>query len=275
MNFAAGTKRGVAGAGNGNAASYTGAVWTPTQLQSVITDCAPKVWINYTIRSGATVPSGGRFVPQFWDLAGAQYVGADPFNSTTIGVAVTEAGPNGWISFLNEPWQGTPGTNPGAVDPVVAAAAWDTLRTDSRVIANNIRLLSPATVDSAVPRTWMSTFLASITTRGPDAMALHKYSGDGTTTSIAACIADSKARFPDVPLWLTEFAVSAVGPSDATVQAFQASIGPILENEKALQYYLWFFAGPQSTTGLGSFNMSLYDDSAVVRAIGTTYKLMG
>lgn len=274
LNFAAGTKKSIAGAGNGDPSTYSAgsAAWTQTQVQSVITDLNPHYWINYVLRANGTTVPNGKFVPQFWDLDGAQYAGADAFNTTTIGVAVTEAGYDGWISFLNEPWQGTPGVNAGAVSPANAATAWDTLATDSRVLANHIHLLSPSTVDSTVGHTWMASFMGLIH-KYPDAIAIHKYSGDGTTGSMSACIADTKARYPGKPLWVTEFGyLVASGPTDAQANAYMDAVIPILEADPAIQEYSWFFAGPQTTVGLTSFNLSLYDNSATVRAIGTHYK---
>lgn len=274
--FARGTKKGCAALGYKQYANNGNAFYTLAQAQSVLTNGGFHYWYDYTIpSSGDVLPTGGTYIPMFWDLAGQQYTGAPAFNSTNIGLAVQYAGNGGYIMFLNEAYNGTPGVNAGAVDPTVAATNWDILATDSRVIAANIKLISPVWTDTAGAETWFATFWNAITSRKPDLISVHKYAGTTQNSTQAAngilgALATLRGAYPRFPYVLTEFAMQPQ-PTDQQQQDFLATLLPLLEEEYWLQFYNFFWCGPATITGLGGLTDHLYNDNATATVVGTSY----
>lgn len=276
--FTPGTKRGIAAIGY-KQYQATGAHWNLTQAQTALNHGRPHVWYDYSIpSSGDTLPvapNGGLYMPMFWDLAGQQYSGAPAFNSANIGLAVQYAGNGGYIAFLNEAYNGTPGVTAGAVDPTVAAANWDTLATDSRVIAAGIKLIGPVWTNSAGAITWYNTFWKSITSRKPDIVAIHEYASQAQTTTqavttITSALAVFEAAYPRQPYALTEFAMESTA-TDQQMEDLFASLLPLLEQRYWLAFYTTFWGGPANITGLSGLTNHLYNDDATPTNIGNQY----
>lgn len=166
-------------------------------------------------------------------------------------------------------------------------SAWETVATDSGVIAKGIKLVSPS-MGPALPgdgpngtAAWFATFMAGITHQ-PTAISIHGYGNNFTdiTASVSGTLSVRNAyhtTYPSFPLWHTEFNLFDLNhiqtPTDTQVKQYMNSMAQWFDHDPVIARWSWWYGGPVSFSGASQFpNTSLYDDSGVARAIGVEYR---
>ncbi|HVW24153.1 MAG TPA: glycosyl hydrolase [Polyangiaceae bacterium] len=277
-SFAPGTKKGIAAVGYQLYPGSSGAHYTLSQGQAVLDDAKPHFWYDYTFSesiSPPVAPNGGVYMPMFWDLLGRQYRDAPVFDDAHISIAASIAGPDGYIMFLNEPYNGTPGVDAGAVDPVEAAKAWEQLASHPDVIANDIRLVAPGWTNGGNAPSWHERFWANIT-RKPDVLSVHLYTGDSVPAEQGAAdilrgVRTLMAQHPGFPVMITELGIGSHPTPQQTEDLWDALI-PALELEPRIAAYCWFYGGPRNIQAFSSWTTALYNDDGTPTSIGAYYR---
>lgn len=171
-------------------------------------------WYKYSpTREGLTSPAGMKFLPMFTTLG--------ELTPSAIAAAAAEAGPNGWIMYLNEP------ENEG-ISVADGIAGWNTLINDINIRGYNNRLLSPVPLNTDAAdgtsqwfHDWMAGIAALPLVRFPDAIAIHRYNSVANT--VIARAASYHIAYPGFQIWITEFGEGAF-VNNATTQAFMLAI---------------------------------------------------
>jgi putative glycosyl hydrolase len=218
----------------------------------------------YTWSTGAggiVAPAGVAFVPMIW--------GSGSVTTANLNTVKTEGGV---LLGFNEP------DNAGQsnMTPQQALALWPQL------VATGMRLGSPAVAANAqAAGGWLDTFMSGAAQQGlrVDFICLHWYGGNFNPTSavseLQTYLAQTNAKY-NLPIWLTEYALTNYGvspatyPTDAQQVAFAAASVAMLESTSYVERYAWFELPPCNNCAAGD-NKALATDGGGLTAVGVAY----
>ena len=177
-----------------------------------------------------------KFVPQLW---------SDAWSLTSIweaNIADAQAhhGADSLLAF-NEP------DNCGGQACMVVPQAVYAYQTWLQPHAGRFRLGAPAVTNAATPGAgldWLTAFLGNCTGCTVDFLPLHVKNADARQPEqLQAFVQQAHARFPDKPLWLTEYAVAA-GTAPADALAWMREVVPWLDAQSYVQRHAYFMDAP-------------------------------
>ena len=261
-----GTATGGGGGSTGNgtvsSAKKGAALWNFTGADKAIPDSGITWDYNWsTTPSTSNAAKNIEFVPMVW--------GAGSVNANSL--AQVKADGKTLLTF-NEPDMS------GQSNMTVSQALglWPQLQ------ATGMKLVSPAVAYGGdTPGGWLDQFMSGAAAKGyrVDAIALHWYGGDFTTTDavqqLQSYITAVYNRYHK-PIWLTEYALMRFGPTVTPTAdqqaAFVTASTKMLESLSFVERYSWFSFATPTEGGLGT---GLYNTDGSATAMGQAYRTAG
>lgn len=215
-------------------------------------------WYNWAVQPEAAVRDAYRglnveFVPMIWDEA---HFGGAPNIPAGVKTLLGFNEPN-FFSQAN-------------LSAVQAAAEWPKVQQIAR--DRGLKLASPAvnfcgpasSCHDTDPFRYLEAFFAACPGCQVDYVAAHWYACD--LPALQWYIGQLKSRFPDKPIWLTEFACGdGADRSLAKQKAYMQSAVPYLEGEPQVAKYAWF-ADANAIP-----NVALTDGAGALTELGQLY----
>lgn len=175
------------------------------------------------------------------------------------------------VLVFNEP-DGSTDSGGSNISPDVAARTYMDTIAPLRGDPYNIKLSVPATTGSPNGLAWLKAFNAScmrLSTSGCefDFLAAHWY---GDFPAMASWLGTLHSYYPQLPIWLTEFALPAF-PENVTYQFVNQSLG-FLDQTDWVERYSYF--GTFRRSAANSFtgpNVAMLDDGGGLTEIGSLY----
>jgi len=173
---------------------------------------------------------------------------------------------------FNEP-DGSTDTGGSGISPSDAAEAYINFILPLRSNPHNLLISLPATTGSPRGLTWLRDFNTSCFRLNPgegcpaDFLGAHWY---GSFAAMASWLGTLHVIYPDLPIWLTEFALPQAD-EDATVQFLNQSMR-FLDELEYVERYSWF--GSLRRSDAGGFvgeNVALLDDSGGLTQLAVEY----
>ncbi|KAF9561360.1 glycoside hydrolase [Agrocybe pediades] len=196
--------------------------------------------------SDTLAKSGIQFIPMQWGTSGID----------NFATKVKSQGAQIILGF-NEPDLASQSN----IDAASAAALWK--KYIDPLAASGVRLGAPAVTSGPGGQVWLAAFLAACSGCTIDFIPFHWY-GTGID-NFSNYVSSMHARFPNYPLWVTEFASTS---SDTTeVANFMNSAIQHLDSLDWIERYSWFAYNRQQD---GSF-WNLLDENGSLNNMGKTY----
>jgi hypothetical protein len=218
----------------------------------------------YTWSTGAggiVAPAGVAFVPMIW--------GSGSVTTASLDTVKTEGDV---LLGFNEP----DNSGQSNMTPQQALALWPQL------VATGMRLGSPAVAANAqAAGGWLDTFMSGAAQQGlrVDFICLHWYGGNFNPTSavseLQTYIEETNAKY-NLPIWLTEYALTNYGvspatyPTDAQQVAFASASVAMLESTSYVERYAWFELPPCTNCAAGD-NKALAAADGGLTPVGIAY----
>ncbi|KAJ9092260.1 hypothetical protein QFC21_006902 [Naganishia friedmannii] len=143
-------------------------------------------------------------------------------------------------------------------------------------VVDKHRVGSPAPAGNTVA--WLKAFFAACDARGdcvkPSFITMHAYVS--TVDALKNYVTEVHEAFPNMPIWLTEFACHSFGgqpqpTNQQQVHDFMGGVTAWLDSVSFVERYSWFGAGQgQDMFGVNGFNRLQYDNGALT-PLGNQY----
>ncbi|KAF2088638.1 glycoside hydrolase family 128 protein, partial [Saccharata proteae CBS 121410] len=236
----------------------------PTDDNIWVTSSSDLTWYyNYgSTPTQAFVHSSLSFVPMLWGATDS--TPADTTFLTTVTNLITSGTTITHALGFNEP-DGTTSTGGSALAADVAAAAWianlEPLRAN-----HNVSLGAPAVTGSPDGFVWLQNFFTACAGKcNPDFVPVHWY---GDFEGLASHLGQVMATYPNMSVWVTEFALPNAGLQDT--QSFYNESMAYLDRLENVTHYSYFGSFRSSVSNVGP-NVAMLNQKGKLTDIGSWY----
>lgn len=170
------------------------------------------------------------------------------------------------VLTYNEP-DGTSATGGSQIDPATAATNWISQVEPLRKLG--VKTGAPVTTGSQGGITWLAEFFAACQSQGTnctaDFLPLHYY---GDFQAIASYIGQISATYPNISLWITEYALDNASLLDS--QSFFNSSAEYFDRTNSIERYSYFGAFRSDVSNVGP-NAAMLTQKGQLTSIGSWY----